>query len=524
MTKPRLYIFAIGGTGSRVLKSLTMLLAAGIKPEGETEFEIIPIVIDPHKSNEDLKRTDELILNYQAITREIGFDNGFFSTELSTPDKILKTKTKALGSFTFNLQQVAKKEFKDYIDLANLNEPNKALANILFSGKSINKRGEQIDLLDIEMDIGFVGNPNIGSVVLNQFKDSDEFKEFASNFNEADRIFIISSIFGGTGAAGFPTILKNIRDAMNNKNIDGKGFLQNAKIGAITVLPYFNIEKETDSPIQKSDFIAKTKAALSYYKDNVTGNNLVNALYYIADNYTGKAYKNDPGDGGQKNDAHFIELASALAIINFLEISDDALQTDEGSATCPIYREFSIKRDSTEIKFEDLEIGSEKKISLKLSQLSLFKKFIDEHLKSSKEKQAWSMDAPAIDDKFLSQTFYKTYLSDFLNAYGFWLAEMDLNRRGFSPFALKTKEELEVYIDNKSEEIQPFNPKSLTTFIKDKEVKQGWFKKTVDYSFFDDCLSKEAKGKNYNTAQAKFVKLFFETTKHILTSKFGFQS
>ena len=85
----------------------------------------------------------------------------------------------------------------------------------MFSGKSINKRDEEVNLLDVEMDIGFVGNPNIGSVVLNQFKDSEEFKEVASNFNADDRIFIISSIFGGTGAAGFPTILKNIRDAMN---------------------------------------------------------------------------------------------------------------------------------------------------------------------------------------------------------------------------------------------------------------------------------------------------------------------
>jgi hypothetical protein len=42
---------------------------------------------------------------------------------------------------------------------------------------------------------------------------------------------------------------------MNNKNIDGKGFLQDAKIGAVTALPYFNIEKDNDSPIQKSDFI-----------------------------------------------------------------------------------------------------------------------------------------------------------------------------------------------------------------------------------------------------------------------------
>ena len=74
----RLFIFAIGGTGSRVLKSLTMLLASGIKPNSEREFEIVPIIIDPHKSNEDLKRTERLLGNYQTISNQAGLSNGFF--------------------------------------------------------------------------------------------------------------------------------------------------------------------------------------------------------------------------------------------------------------------------------------------------------------------------------------------------------------------------------------------------------------------------------------------------------------
>ena len=48
-----LYIFAIGGSGSRVLRSLTMLLAAGV----QTDSNIIPIIIDPDASNGDLDRT-----------------------------------------------------------------------------------------------------------------------------------------------------------------------------------------------------------------------------------------------------------------------------------------------------------------------------------------------------------------------------------------------------------------------------------------------------------------------------------
>lgn len=496
----RLFIFAIGGTGSRVLKSLTMLLASGIKPNSEREYDIVPIIIDPHKSNEDLKRTERLLGNYQAISNEIGLNNGFFNTKITTLDKLVTGQNRISGSFTFNLQQVSNTRFKDYIDFSQLDEPNKALADILFSGDSINKRGEKVDLLDIEMDIGFVGNPNIGSVVLNQFKDSEEFKEFASNFNSEDRVFIISSIFGGTGAAGFPTVLKNIRDAMNNRNIDSKGFLKDAKIGALTVLPYFNIEKDKDSPVQKSDFIGKTKAALYYYKDNVSGNNSVNALYYIADDYSGKPYKNDPGENGQKNDAHFVELVSALSIIDFLEIPDRDLECVGGRSLKPIYKEFGIRNDSVDIKFSDFEDYTERKIGLRLSQFALFRKFINEQLSSSIEKAAWSNDSPEIDKRFIDDTFFRTNVTEFLISFGEWLKEMADNKRGFSPFNLES---------------------SLDSFIKDRTVKKGLFSSKADYAMYDNILSKKSKGKIYSSSEQKVINLFYEATEHILTSKFG---
>lgn len=499
----RLFVFAIGGTGSRVLKSLTMLLASGVKPNSEREFEIVPIIIDPHKSNEDLKRTERLLGNYQTISSEAGLDSGFFNTKITTLNNLVASN-RLSGSFTFNLQEVGGKKFKEYIDFNQLDDANKALAEILFSGKSINKRHEEVNLLDVEMDIGFVGNPNIGSVVLNQFKDSQEFKEFASNFNDGDRVFIISSIFGGTGAAGFPTILKNIRNAMSTDGIAGRGFLQDAKIGAVTVLPYFNLKTETNngekSPIQKSHFISKTRAALSYYRDNITGNNSINAMYYIGDDHIGKAYENDPGDNGQKNDAHFVEMASALAIIDFLETPDRALETSEGKAINPIYKEFGIRNDSDSIKFSDFEDYTERKLALRLSQLALFRKYLNEHLQSAIEKEAWSTDKPEINKKFSDDTFYRTNLSEFLSSFGDWIKEMSSNRRAFAPLNLDT---------------------TLDAFVADRTVKKGFFSGKVDFAMFDDKLSRESRGKTYSSAQQKLIKLFFETTEEILTSKFG---
>lgn len=495
----KLFIFAIGGTGSRVLKSLIMLLASGAKPNTDKEYEIVPIMIDPHKTNEDLKRTLSLLDNYQAITNKAGIGNGFFSTKILKLCDLTASQDKKSENFTFNLQKVADSKFRDYIEYNQMDESNKGLTDILFSGNSINKNGEKVDLLDVEMDIGFVGNPNIGSVVLNQFKDSEEFKDFASNYNQDDRIFIISSIFGGTGAAGFPTVLKNIRNAINNNNIDSRGLLENSKIGALTVLPYFNIEKKQDSPIQKSDFIAKTKDALNYYKDNISGNNSINALYYIYDDLNGLAYPNDPGAEGQKNPAHVVELFSALAVLDFLEISDNDLLCTNGKAETPIYKEFGVKNDTTDLKFSDLENKTELKISLPLSQFLLFHKYINEHFDETIEIQAWSNNNPVIDNKFTNENFYRTNLIGILDSYKEWLIELKNNKRGFSPFNIDSEIEI---------------------FIKGRIPRTGLFSKRVDYSMFDDKLNKISR-KNYASNYEKLVKLFYEATREILTSKFG---
>jgi hypothetical protein len=447
-----------------------------------------------------------LLGNYQTISNETGLDSGFFNTKITTLNNLVSSN-RLTGSFTFNLQEVGGKKFKEYIDFNQLDDANKALADILFSGKSINKRHEDVNLLDVEMDIGFVGNPNIGSVVLNQFKDSQEFKEFASNFDDGDRIFIISSIFGGTGAAGFPTILKNIRNAISTNGIVGKGFLQDAKIGAISVMPYFNLKSETvngeTSPIQKSHFIAKTRAALSYYRDNITGNNSINALYYIADDATGKAYQNDPGHNGQKNDAHFVEMASALAIIDFLEIPDRELETSGGKALKPIYKEFGIRNDSVAIKFSDLEDYTERKLALRLSQFALFRKYLNEHFQFAIEKEAWSTDKPEINKKFTDDIFYRTNISEFHSSFGEWLKEMSSNKRAFAPFNLET---------------------TLDALIADRTLRKGLFSGKVDYAMIDTKLSKNSRGKVYISAQQKLIKLFFDATEEIITSKFGLKN
>ena len=501
----KLFVLAIGGTGSRVLKALTMLLASGVTTRNQ--FEIVPVIIDPHASNEDLQRTQKILGQYQAIRRahiDVEGNQGFFHHKITTLDELDENNILD-SSFTFTLQDVTQRKFKDYINFSGLDPVNKDLTDLLFSGISRNSLGNEVNLLDVEMDIGFVGNPNIGSVVLNQFKDSPEFKVIANNFGSNDRIFVISSIFGGTGAAGFPTIVKNIRDANNNATqIQNSAHLSNSRIGAISVMPYFNLDNDIDSPIRKADFIAKTKSALSYYKDNL--NQSINSLYYITDQHTGTPFENDPGDNGQKNPAHVVEMFSALAVMDFMNTDDALLTTNNGKVNGPVYKEFSIEsNDELNLKLKDLTHITQKKISNALSAFTMLYKYKEERLHEVLGNQAWTMNNKLeIDDGFTNTTFFETHVTGFFKHYREWLEEMGKTVRSFSPFNLDA---------------------DIHSFIHGYEGKKGGilnlFKSSIKYSHIDDLLSKNSRNEVYTNKESKFLSLFHETLTELLEENYS---
>ena len=99
-----------------MLKSLLMLSAAGVRPVDEDgkpvpNLEIVPVIIDPHKSNEDLKRTEALLTNYRSIRNrlygnELNVD-GFFANRIVTLREIMSDSTIQLNdTFIFNLSAV----------------------------------------------------------------------------------------------------------------------------------------------------------------------------------------------------------------------------------------------------------------------------------------------------------------------------------------------------------------------------------------------------------------------------------
>lgn len=483
----KLYVFGIGGTGSRVLKSLTMLLAAGVDINVS---EIVPIVIDPDIAAADMTRTVNLMKEYNKVYDKIGQHS-------SSKNKFFRTKINLdiIPGIKMPLKKIEDTTFEEYIGLSNMKDgqgnfdANYALTQMLFSQKN----------LDSTMEVGFKGNPNIGSVVLNQFTGSAEFNDFTASFGQNDKIFIVSSIFGGTGASGFPLLLKNLRAISGTQS--GSGNIKDAIIGAISVLPYFDVkpdnnpEEEKRSEIDSSTFVSKTKAALSYYERNM---NEANALYYVADDIT-KQYENSEGGATQRNDAHFIELASALAIIDFVNNEADHLNTINGVPQNIIHKEFGVENDSTHLCFSDMADSTNSLIKKPLTIFTLMCKYFNEHINDSLH-QPWAKDHEF--DKNFVDSLGKWGLKGVCKDYIEWLEEMSQNNRAFKPFNLK---------ENKKD--------LFSLIVGEKPARKFSFKK--NYALYDNYLNKKQRDiKKDGSKEHFFVELFYQAIEELVKSKF----
>lgn len=405
----RLFVFGIGGTGARVLKSLTMLLAAGVKTSG---FDIIPIIIDPHKDLPELMDCKNMLRLYAKLHQSLYADHipssdySFFQTKMLSLSETLKGGLKEGFDFDERIDETFG-EFISY-NAIQKDDLNKDLIDLLYNEQTLNTK----------LSVGFKGNPNIGAVVLNKFDETDWYKNFEQIFDKGDKIFVISSIFGGTGASGLPLLIKNLRNSKNKE-------IKSAPIAALPIMPYFKLT-EPDSDAQHKDidsnnFITKTKAALNYYEHNLKG---VNALYYLADPHEQSTpYIND--EARQNNKAHIVELVGASAILDFLDRDFDGSEQNQ--------YQYSLKMKTVNVDFRNLGEELNEKIRTELTNYHTFYK-IHPYIKSV-DNAAVKVNE-GFDKDFFRSSFIKD-LEEFNNQYfNVWIKELGENDRKFYPFNL----------------------------------------------------------------------------------------
>lgn len=376
----RLFLFAIGGTGARVVRSLTMMLASGI--DGlDSSTEIIPIIIDFDKSNGDKDRAISALDTYVKIHNQLYpdacrgtvYNNHFFMTTIQSLKNtgIPNGGPQMQKDYEIIFDQSNNvNEFSKYIGLDGMvsNPAEKATMDLFHVLYDDSSKTSSTTELNLNLNVGFKGNPNIGSVVFHELRNLPELQRFFSTFNasQGDKVFIVSSIFGGTGSSGFPEIVNAIRSHNSE-------FIKKAIIGSAVVLPYFDVDSKNNNggnntgAINSSTFPSKSVAALTYYSDTI--NNMVNAIYYIGDE-NHDSYEYSEGSQTQQNKAHVVEMITATSIIDFIKRDDLSLSVHNAY-------EFGIKNEKQDesILYSDFYPDTHHLVLDRLSAFAIGAKF-----------------------------------------------------------------------------------------------------------------------------------------------------
>lgn len=397
----KVFVFCIGGTGIRVMKSITMLMAGGMSTN---DYTVVPIIVDPHLDLEEKRNLYTLIDAYKDIyNRSNTCDNsslnplpGFFNSEIKTINELNGTNNDTQQDFGSN------DTFRSYIKLSNLGaaDINNYLVDTMYSTKSLNS----------SLAVGFKGNPNVGTVVLgDMIEGADWFDSFKSQCAQGDRVFIISSIFGGTGASGFPLLEKKIRMA------DSLPAVTNAIMGAVSVLPYYGLKDplQSGSDIDSANFYTKTKAALAYYHGTI----LSDYLYYIGETSLKQTYEND--ENKQDDKTHFIELIAASALFDFLK---------RGKPQGQQFLSRAIEDDKTSLDLTSLGKGYQD-IVKSVADYMLLNSLVE--ILPQEEYFPLKLNR-GLDEEFYKDASFKS-LTRFGNIYKKWYDELSQNNRAFAP-------------------------------------------------------------------------------------------
>ena len=291
-----LYVFCIGGSGLRVFRSLIMTLASGYRIDN---YRVCPCLVDPHLQSEELTEVSDLIDRYTKVYKDE--NEGFFSTQISAD----LTNLNVMES-----DRISNRSFGDFIGKSSYTpeSPESMLIDMLYSKQN----------LETSMSVGFKGSPNVGSVVFQDFINSKWFAKFKPNIN--DKVLLIGSLFGGTGASGIPAIAS----AIKNKNA-------NIKVGVISLIPYYELMDPRAGAIHhhidSRNFEPKSSAAIRYY---INHSENFDRFYVFGDSVKKRIPYDEEKQG---NAAHFIEFAAALAAKDFAETTDGGF-TDGNKWNC----------------------------------------------------------------------------------------------------------------------------------------------------------------------------------------------
>lgn len=370
-----IFVIGIGGTGMRCIEAFTHLCAIGMFDNAEVHL----LALDTDKDNGNftrLKNLKEAYIKTKGVNKkQFALQDTFFSANLNyyefSPDYSRQS--------TFDI-------LYDYSQTKR-NDPNKSsIADLLFTDNA----------KEFDLKHGYRAQTHLGSMlmyhsILAKTEDSDvanlkgeggrtgNIKGFIDELANAcqsskPRVFILGSVFGGTGASSIPIIPKALIEGAKRMGVAID--LSTAYFGATLLTSYFSFpspnanDLATQKVIATSDkFALNSQAAMMFYEVDETVKKTYQRFYMMGTEGLDKVRsggtvvegKTITGGKDQANDSHYIELLTAFAAWNFFYSTENELSDLKDKKKLEyLYRTFD---DSGKINFEDF-VGSEKKSEL----------------------------------------------------------------------------------------------------------------------------------------------------------------
>lgn len=273
------FVIAAGGTGSMCVRSLIFLLACGC---GNPADEYSILMVDKDQKSDALTACRDLIDSYRQLRDRMEGTRAFtmpkielsswdFTSEICA-EYVEQTGKKADTLKTMTLSALLNPSGDSAVD---------ALLQTFYTK----------DELNVNLDKGFYGHPNIGAAVFsyvqNRFlapsaKDINgdmKVNTFMTDLrNELSLgvtyVYLFGSVFGGTGASVIPNIVDALRSI--NGGLPGTNWgMEHLVLGASLLMPYFRLPQCPNDSVEhatvrpKDDLFAEqTREALLYYNES----------------------------------------------------------------------------------------------------------------------------------------------------------------------------------------------------------------------------------------------------------------
>lgn len=366
------FVLGIGGTGMRCIESLIHLCAMGMFDDTTIHL----LALDTDKNNGNFKRLKDL---KDAYVNAKGGKNPLSKTFFSA----------AIEYYEFSPNYQNNSNFVERFDYTITQQKNKHRSDL--ADLVLTENVEKFNL-----DHGYRAQTHLGSMMMYHSivemadKDCDLTKfldKFAQSAKNGAKMFILGSVFGGTGASSIPIIPLAFKDTIAKRSGDVSNIIQSAYFGATLLTAYITFKTPNEDQLRKEKIVAtsdkfdiNSQIAMMFYNADPTVRNAYSRFYMLGcdskwdpmSRQEGKMAETLTGGASQENDSHYIELMAACAALDFYKTDEATLKkTNDGPQY--LYRAVD---ESGKLDFQDfVDTEDEKSFAQRFGTLIAFSLF-----------------------------------------------------------------------------------------------------------------------------------------------------